>query len=160
MPNYVVMFLQYVQYRQHFEQRESIDRSNGYDRYQSCSSWSAKQGILNFPFSSFAPENYLVLRDRFDRPVPRQPTYLHTQAAYIYMLVPTHGIPPAFRDTASTYYIYICHQPPSGQPRVNRVTIEPISQYPAINGNHILVESKKHSFTIHIKDVYILDTGI
>ena len=40
---------------------------------QSCS-WSAGQGIRNFPLSLFAPENP-VSRDGFSRPVPRQPVH-------------------------------------------------------------------------------------
>ena len=48
---------------------------------------------MNIFQSTFAPES-LVSRDRFGRPVPRQPVHSHTQAN----LVLTQGIPPAFRD--------------------------------------------------------------
>ena len=34
---------------------------------------------MNIPLSAFVPEN-LVSRDGFNRPVPRQPAHLHTQA--------------------------------------------------------------------------------
>ena len=39
-------------------------------------SWTGK---MNIPLSPCVPEN-LVSRDRFSRPVPRQPAHLHTQA--------------------------------------------------------------------------------
>ena len=44
---------------------------------QFCS-WPAEQGKFNSP-SPFAPDK-LISRDGFDRPVPRQPAHLHTQA--------------------------------------------------------------------------------
>ena len=37
-------------------------------------SWSAEQGKIYFFLSPYAPEN-LVSRDRFDRPIPRQPAH-------------------------------------------------------------------------------------
>ena len=49
----------------------------------------------NISLSAFAPGN-LVLRDRFDSPVPRQPSHLHTQAEPgAYSLVTF--VPPEFR---------------------------------------------------------------
>ena len=51
----------------------------------------------NIPLSLYVPEN-LVSQDRFNRPVPSQPAYLHTQA--------------------ESGNIYIYRQPPSGQSRV------------------------------------------
>ena len=44
------------------------------------------------------------------------PLVLHTQAESDWLVL-THGIPPSFRDG-----VHISHQPPSGNPRVNRVT--------------------------------------
>ena len=58
---------------------------------------------------------YLVSRDRFDRPVPRQPAYFPHSIKL--NLVLTYGIPPTFRDG-----VHIYRQPPLGQSRVYRVT--------------------------------------
>ena len=37
---------------------------------------------MNISLFAFVPENYLVSRDGFGSPVPRQPAHLHTQAEY------------------------------------------------------------------------------
>ena len=81
---------------------------------------SPARGQLNkeneISLSRFAPENILS-RDRFDRPVPHQPA--HPAHLRLYLVL-AHGIPLlplAFRDGIHPY-----RQPPSGQPRVYRVT--------------------------------------
>ena len=67
-------------------------------------------GKINISLSPFAPEN-LISRDGICRPVPRQPTHLHTQAesgAY-------------FRDSSRVPrrrpFIYLNRHTPSGQSR-------------------------------------------
>ena len=70
-----------LSYRQHFH--HSVDQINRVRLpILLVVSWTEKMIVS---LSPFAPEN-LVSRDKFGRPVPRQPAQL------------PHGIPPAFRD--------------------------------------------------------------
>ena len=58
---------------------------------------------MNIPLSPCVPEN-LVSRDGFSRPVPRQPTHLHTQAEYGAYLRDSSRVPlrrPFMRNTPS-----------------------------------------------------------
>ena len=70
---------------------------------------------MNIPLSPYVPEN-LVSRDRFGRPVPRQPAHLHTQAES-----------GAYSRDSSRFprrrpFIYLNRHTPSGQSQVYRVT--------------------------------------
>ena len=75
-------------------------------------SWTGKMII---PLSPYVPEN-LVSRDRFTRPVPRQPAHLHTQTES-----------GAYSRDSSRFprrrpFIYLNRHTPLGQSRVYRVT--------------------------------------
>ena len=75
-------------------------------------SWSGK---MNISLSPFATE-YLVSRDGFGSPVPRQPAHLYTQAesgAYLRN---------SSRVARRRPFIYLKRHTPSGQSRVYRVT--------------------------------------
>ena len=72
---------------------------------------------MNISLSAFAPEN-LVSRDEFGSPVPRQPAHLHTQAEFGAYLRDSSRVP---RRRPFIYFSLNSH-PPSGQPRVYRVT--------------------------------------
>ena len=65
--------------------------------------------------SPYAPEN-LVSRDGFNRPVPRQPAHLPTQAESGAYLRDFSRFP------RRRSFIYLSRYPPSGQSRVYRVT--------------------------------------
>ena len=56
---------------------------------------------ISTSLSPFASEN-LVSRDRFGRPVRRQPAHFYTQAESNWLVL-THGISSAFRDGVHTY---------------------------------------------------------
>ena len=75
-------------------------------------SWTGRN---NISLSPYLPEN-LVSRDGFSRPVPRQPTHLHTQAES-----GTHSR-DSFRFPRRRLFIYLNRHTPSGQSRVYRVT--------------------------------------
>ena len=72
-------------------------------------------GQLNREMSPYVPE-YLVSRDGFSRPIPRQPAHLHAQAES-----------GAYSRDSSRFsrwrpFIYLNRHTPSGQSRVYRVT--------------------------------------
>ena len=72
-------------------------------------------GKMNIPLSPCVPEN-LVSRDGFSRPVPRQPSHLHTQAESGAYLRDSSRVP------RRRPFIYFNRHTPSGQSRVYRVT--------------------------------------
>ena len=72
-------------------------------------------GKMNVPLSPCVPEN-LVSRDGFNRPVPRQPAHLHTQAESGAYLRDSSRVPPR------RPFIYLDRHTPPGQSRVYRVT--------------------------------------
>ena len=63
-------------------------------------SWTGKN---IFSLSMFPPENF-VSRDRFGRPVPRQPDHVHTQSVWICLFSP--GVVPIIFNIIKTGTIY------------------------------------------------------
>ena len=71
---------------------------------------------MNILRSPYVPES-LVSRDGFSRPVPRQPTHLHTQAAS-----GAYSPRDSSRFPRRRPFIYLNRHTPSGQYRVYRLT--------------------------------------